>query len=70
MENEKTKHINDMRTEFQRKAFRLAHNAGKARHFAELNGGTGDLRRELSAKEVAKKRSRRKMAKASRKGNR
>jgi len=62
--------IIDNRTEEQKAELRLATIAGKARYTAEMNGGTGDLRRKLSEKEVAKLRSRRKMAKASRKKNR
>lgn len=57
-------------TEQQRSNFRLAQTAGMVRHIAELNGGTGDLRRELSKKEADKIRSRRRMAKESRRNNR
>ena len=62
--------LTDNRTELQKTQFALAQQAGMARHFAELNGGTGNLRRDLSAKEYARLKSRRAMAKASRKANR
>lgn len=62
--------MSDKQTEAQHKAFNRAVIAGKARHVAELNGGTGELRRMLGEKEIDKKRSRRKMQKNSRKVNR
>lgn len=54
----------------QQQAFKRAQVAGYAKHVAQLNGGTGDLRRELSEKERLQRKARRKMQKASRKGNR
>lgn len=62
--------LTDNRTELQKAQFTLAQQAGMVRHFAEMNGGTGDLRRELSGKEYARLKSRRAMAKESRKNNR
>jgi len=64
------KGIKDNRTELQKEAFSTAQRVGKARHFAEMNGGTGDLRRDISGKEAARLKSRRAMAKASRRNNR
>lgn len=62
--------LTDNRTELQKAQFTLAQQAGMARHFAEMNGGTGELRRDISAKEYTRLKSRREMAKASRKNNR
>lgn len=57
-------------TKEQKKAFFLAQQAGAIRDIAISRGGTGDLRKQLSDKEVAKRKARRQMAKLSRKQNR
>lgn len=54
----------------KRTAFKRAQVAGYAKHVAQLNGGTGDLRRKLSAEERLQRKDRRKMAKDSRRRNR
>lgn len=60
----------DKRTDEQKEAVRLLNHATKVREVARINGDTSDDRRELSPKELAKKKARRKLAKASRKRNR
>ncbi len=50
--------------------FHRALQAGKLRELAVLRGGTGDIRRELSAKERQARKAKRKQAKASRQFNR
>jgi hypothetical protein len=59
-----------MQTVEQREAFKTAMETGSLRKLVELRGGTGDLRKELSSKEKAKRKNRRKVAKMSRKVNR
>jgi hypothetical protein len=60
----------DKRTDKQKADFNAAVQAGIFRNIALNNGGTGDLRRELTPKDKAKKKARRAMAKQSRKQNR
>jgi len=51
-------------------AFFRARQAGVAREIAMNSGGTGDLRKEVSGKEKRKKKTRRKMARSSRRQQR
>lgn len=60
---------NDNQTQQQSALFR-ALQAGKLRELVALRGGTGDLRRELSAKERQSRKAKRKQAKVSRQFNR
>jgi hypothetical protein len=62
--------ITNNQTEEQRKAFKEAMETGSLRQLVAARGGTGDLRKELSDKEKAVRKNKRKMAKASRKANR
>jgi hypothetical protein len=59
-----------MQTVEQREAFKTAMETGSLRNLVAAKGGTGDLRKELSSKEKAKRKNRRKVAKMSRKANR
>jgi hypothetical protein len=61
--------MNNDNNEKQSALFR-ALQAGKLRELVALRGGTGDLRRELSAKERQARKAKRKEAKASRQFNR
>jgi hypothetical protein len=58
-----------MNNELQAEFRRVLH-AGTARDFAIMKGGTGELRKELTSKERASRKAKRKQVKASRKGNR
>lgn len=62
--------ITNNQTEEQREAFKTAMVTGALRNLVAARGGTGDLRKELSDKEKAKRKNRHKMAKMSRKANR
>jgi hypothetical protein len=59
-----------MQTEAQKKAFKTARETGYLKDLVAARGGTGELRQELSSKEKAKRKNRRKTAKMSRKANR
>lgn len=61
---------NQNQSEEQKKQFDLARKAGMWRQLAQIKGGTGDLRKELNSKEQTKRKTKRKMVKMSRKGNR
>jgi hypothetical protein len=62
--------ITNTQTKEQRESFKTSLVAGALRQLAVRKGATGDLRQELSDKEKAKRKARRKMVKASRKANR
>jgi hypothetical protein len=62
--------ITNNQTEEQREAFKTAMVTGKLKELVAARGGTGDSRKELSSKEKAKRKNRRKAVKMSRKANR
>jgi hypothetical protein len=62
--------ITTNQTEEQRNNFKTALETGSLRNLVVAKGGTGDLRKELTSKEKAKRKNKRKAAKLSRKANR
>jgi len=58
----------DKRTPEQKADFRRAQQAAAVREIALNNGGTGELRTGISDEEFKRRKRRRKIAKASRKG--
>lgn len=62
--------LQDNRTEQQKKDFFIAQQAGAFKQIAQSKGGTGELRKPLSTKEKARRKSHTQMVKASKKANR